>query len=374
MTSKDKHQKHPPVKRPKKGYFTRNEWAILGAPCDTIESLAEAIIQELKEESRSVYIDADHGHGTGIAKIPKLMDMISHHEVKYEMPLNTFDQKIVLADFDLALVNGNHFEAARQIVLINDKKKDSLLRKLDRLTCVDAVILDTSQSQVFDFIIDHLQGQEVPIYSIHNIEGIADFIRSNMTKAPIKGLVLAGGQSIRMGVDKAKINYHGFDQQTYMANELAHLCHEVYISKKSSVTEDLDYPVIQDTFMDLGPFGALLSAFRSDPDAAWLVTACDQPLLKRRHLQTLIDRRDASKMATCYYNPETDFPEPLITLWEPKAYSRLLQFLSLGYACPRKVLINSNINMIKTEDSSFMKNANTPEEKAELLGLITDQE
>ena len=77
----------------------------------------------------------------------------------------------------------------------------------------------------------------------------------------------------------------------------------------------------------------------------------------------LVNHRNPTKLATCFYNPETEFPEPLITIWEPKAYPVLLEFLSQGYSCPRKVLINTDIEMIQMKDPTKMTNANTDEER-----------
>ena len=69
--------------------------------------------------------------------------------------------------------------------------------------------------------------------------------------------------------------------------------------------------------------------------------------------------RDPGKLATCFYNPDTDFPEPLITIWEPRAYPVMLQFLAQGYSCPRKVLINSDVKLIKEIDKNAFFNVNT---------------
>jgi molybdopterin-guanine dinucleotide biosynthesis protein A len=119
---------------------------------------------------------------------------------------------------------------------------------------------------------------------------------------------------------------------------------------------------IVDTFTGLGPFGGILSAFRYDPNCAYLSIPCDVPFIDESLIRNLIEHRDTSKVATCFHNKETDFPEPLITIWEPKAYSRLLYFLSLGYSCPRKVLINSDIKEIDPPHELSLFNANTPEE------------
>ena len=144
----------------------------------------------------------------------------------------------------------------------------------------------------------------------------------------------------------------------------------VSLRKDQDLNVNDRYPVLIDSFEGLGPYGAILSAFQKDPNSAWFVIACDQPILDTSILKELLEKRDPSKVATCFHNPETGFPEPLITIWEPKAYARLLSFLSLGYSCPRKVLINSSIHEIKKEQNNFMKNANTPEERDELIQII----
>ena len=94
------------------------------------------------------------------------------------------------------------------------------------------------------------------------------------------------------------------------------------------------------------------------------------PYLDKETIAQLVRDRNTSKVATCFYNPETDFPEPLITIWEPRAYPILLDYLAQGYSCPRKVLINSDIEMIKMADPIKMKNANTPEERVEAEGYL----
>jgi molybdopterin-guanine dinucleotide biosynthesis protein A len=40
----------------------------------------------------------------------------------------------------------------------------------------------------------------------------------------------------------------------------------------------------------------------------------------------------------------------------------LLAFLSQGYSCPRKVLINSDITLLQAPDVNALANINTPED------------
>ncbi|RMD74402.1 MAG: molybdopterin-guanine dinucleotide biosynthesis protein MobA, partial [Bacteroidetes bacterium] len=133
-------------------------------------------------------------------------------------------------------------------------------------------------------------------------------------------------------------------------------------------------PLLADSFLDLGPFGAILSAFRQNPNAAWLVVACDLPLLDAATLDFLIAARRPGKVATAFRSPTSDFPEPLIAIYEPPAYGRLLQFLAMGYSCPRKMLINSEVALIEAPRPDALRNANTPEEREAIMAILQGRE
>ena len=293
-------------------------------------------------------------------------DRIDFHQVKFSSEHMEYEFRSLFNPCDLVLVNGNHFKAEKQLVLINEKKKESLERKLGRLTHVLGFILDDGQSEIHDY----LKGEfaDKPVVRLQDLEGIANLIQKELQTPVVKGLVLAGGKSMRMGEDKGSIDYHGLPQREHLARLLDQFCEQTFIS--TSKTIDTAFEVIPDSFADLGPFGGILSAFRQDPDAAWLVVATDIPLLDEAAIHQLISERNVSKVATCFHNPETQFPEPLITLWEPRAYPRLLNFLALGYSCPRKALINSEIEELQINNLDALLDANTPEEKAQLQAKI----
>ena len=115
-----------------------------------------------------------------------------------------------------------------------------------------------------------------------------------------------------------------------------------------------------------------MSAFQKKPNSSWFTVACDIPLLNNKTIETLVKSRNPSKLATCFYNSNTDFPEPLITIWEPRAYPVLLYYLSLGYSCTRKVLINSDVEIVKLDNENVLLNANTIEESNRAVELLSD--
>jgi molybdopterin-guanine dinucleotide biosynthesis protein A len=255
----------------------------------------------------------------------------------------------------LVVVNGNHFLAQSQIVFIHPKKEVSLKKRQDQLSDIKAYVLCEGCTKVFDWL-----SPCAPIFGEKDHEKIAQLILESCVNPPVKGLILAGGKSTRMGEDKGQLHYHGMPQVDYLAQEFESLQMEHFISCRSDQYQNSQR--ITDKFDGLGPFGAITSAFQHDPNAAWLVVACDLPLVNKETFELLLKERDPSKTATCFYNPETDFPDPLITLWEPKSYMRLLEFLAMGYSCPRKVLINSDIKVVKLTNPAVLKNVNTKEE------------
>ncbi len=366
------HPKHTALTKPSGGQFHINEWTILGAPCSLIKELVEKLsILLRKDELRCGYLDMLHQEEDNKSSLSTIFeDKLSYIQWSTAKKIHERHYRKLFADIDILFVNGNHYKGQKQIVIIHEKKKESLSRKIDRLNNVK--IVAENDTETFDFIKERISNDSTVLKKI-DIAQIANIIINHYKKnvPPIHGLVLAGGKSLRMGENKAQINYHGKPQSEYEADLLSEYCDKVFISSTDE-SEHLEYPKIKDTFLGLGPYGGILSAFRYDPNVAWLTLACDLPYLNKETLSQLVSSRNPQKLATCFYNPETDFPEPLITIWEPRAYAILLDFLSQGYSCPRKVLINSDIEMIKITNNEKLKNSNTPIEQAEAKSYISN--
>jgi len=186
----------------------------------------------------------------------------------------------------------------------------------------------------------------------------------------IRGLVLAGGKSTRMGRDKGLLSYHGKPQREYLYEQLRPLCREVYLSvrpeQKDSVPEGFAY--IADENKYKGPLNGLLSAHHSYPDAAWLVVACDLPLIDRKVLEFLLERRNPNAMATAFATRKTGLPEPLAAIWEPLGLQAAETHMQTAQSsCPRKFLINTETTLVYPEDDLWVANANEPEEYEALL-------
>ncbi len=380
MTLKHEHQKHAKLNRPVLGEFHRNELAILGTTCTNIRKLANSLVQELHASYKIAYVDAEHStpaieKGSALAQGAALefTDNITYRTFSYKQKFNSFQNRSLYNDQDVVLVNGNHFKAHSQIVVIDPLKP--LEKKLDKLTNIELILIAGGVESVPDYITQHLPvGSAAPVLKMDDTLAIAHFIDKYLTqhRPKLNGLVLAGGQSTRMQTDKGSLAYFGKSQRLHVHQMLSSFCSETFVSyaNETAINQNELVPVVLDAFTGLGPLGGILSAFQTNPNVAWLTLACDLPYLSADTLSHLIKNRNPSKLATCFMDNDNKFPEPLVTIWEPRAYPVMLQFLSQGYSCPRKVLINSDVEFLQAPNLREFINVNNPEEKQAAMAQL----
>ncbi len=375
-TQENNHRKHGKTVRAKFGEFGRFEISILGTPCSEIKKMADIFIDKLGK-FKIAYADADHKTGDTEKSIflqhgaqAVYTNKISFQRFDFVGEMNKFQRNAWFNEYDLILVNGNHFNAEMQIVVVDDRKP--LEKKLDKITNPLMIILSEGVGEIPEYLKNHLADPElIPVYSINELSSVASVLHDLiiLNTPPLYGLVLAGGRSERMGHDKGLIDYHGKPQREYLIDLADRYTEKTFMSGRPDQADEFagKYAFLPDSISGLGPYGAMLSAFREHPDHAWLVIACDLPLLSEKSLDQLINGRNPSKVATAFYNPVTDLPEPLITIWEPKGYPALLQFLGLGFSCPRKALINSNAEIIENDNPDELMNVNNTDEKESVM-------
>lgn len=277
-------------------------------------------------------------------------------------------EKEIFKDCDFVLVEGHKYSNHPKFLFLDDEGLAEKEYQEGKITQVIGTIsLGTAIKSISD----------LPSFHRDDIQGIVAFLESKINASKesveLRGLVLAGGKSSRMGHDKALIDYHGLPQAKHLLQTMESLNIQSYLScREDQLNRNglADLSVITDRFLDFGPLGGILSAMAQYPDHAWLVIACDLPFVTDEKISELISERDALKQATAFFNQERKQFEPLFAIYEPSIYSRMLHFLGEGVLCPQKVLFNSSIKKLSLKSQSFLENANTPEEKARVQKLL----
>lgn len=185
-----------------------------------------------------------------------------------------------------------------------------------------------------------------------------------MIAPPIYGLLLSGGTSKRMQRDKAQLSYAGEPQLLRAWRLLQAVTEKAFVSLRNDQQDDplrAGMPQIVDRYDAIGPAAGILSAQQAHPGVAWLVLACDLPLLDESTLRLLTAARDPAADATAFISRFDGLPEPLCALWEPSSHALLMQRVDGGSHCPRKALILSRTTLLPAP-GDMLDNINTPEE------------
>ena len=132
------HHKHPRLPRRALGHYAPTEFALVGTTCARINAALLDWQRRLGHEARVVVV-------RGRSRVDPAADLRQAGEKRFEgdrTSWNDYDDRLFGSDYDLALVNGNHYPAARQPVYVDPAKAGTLERRRRQLTDVGAVILD----------------------------------------------------------------------------------------------------------------------------------------------------------------------------------------------------------------------------------------
>jgi molybdopterin-guanine dinucleotide biosynthesis protein A len=365
------HKKHADLQKPALGKFARNEVAFMGTTCEIIGQWA-SLLNKALTPAHVVYADANHHPSNASDFQPRWTD--NQHALSVDRPSagDIIDRHLALSQADLVIVNGNHFEAVHQIIFCDPDKEASLKKRASQLTHVLAIVTTNRCQTVPDYVKEIVSNwNEIPVFNEQNIEQLRTLILQElMSAAPIKALIMAGGKSVRMGKDKTHIDYHGKPQFAHVYSLCKEMGIEPHVScraEQASYFEENGFRTVADRLIDMGPLGGIASAFIQSPNHAWLVIAADIPFIDQEVLVELIKHRSSIHTATAFQSPFDQFPEPLIAIWEPKAFPMIMSFIALGFSCPRKVLIQTGANVIHASQPEKLENVNTPDELHDAL-------
>ena len=188
-----------------------------------------------------------------------------------------------------------------------------------------------------------------------------------MAADPVFGLVLAGGESRRMGRDKALLVRDGQSQLGYGAALLEAVTDRVFISTRREQQDDAErkrFAQIVDRYDGIGPVAGILSAMDAHPDVNWLIVACDLPNIDQATLQYLLDNCSSEHPFTAYQSSYDGLPEPLCAIYRSGSDKIVRQFVEDGIVCPRKILIRSDTHLLEQPHPNALDNINTPDDLA----------
>lgn len=116
----------------------------------------------------------------------------------------------------------------------------------------------------------------------------------NLNPSDITGVILAGGQSRRMGFNKAKAEMHGASMLIRMIDKLKEVTPTIVISSGTVTYPNISYPQIFDEYPQCGPLGGIYSVLKASSTSLNLVVSCDIPLVSIPLLKYIVDSANKS--------------------------------------------------------------------------------
>jgi len=180
----------------------------------------------------------------------------------------------------------------------------------------------------------------------------------NLSLRKPSGLVLAGGQSSRMGQDKATLILDGQTLAERARQNLQPWCDQVFISLRDSQDRaNLEGPFLFDQVQDCGPLAAFLAAHDLDSEQDWFVLPCDLPGVTAAALEALALAL-GSRAWVIGFAQEDGHPQPLFGMWSAPALKALKRNFLAGTRSPLKTALQVPHLFLKPEKSEWLMNIN----------------
>jgi molybdenum cofactor guanylyltransferase len=179
---------------------------------------------------------------------------------------------------------------------------------------------------------------------------------------PLYGLVLAGGRSSRMGMDKGLLDYRGKPHRDYLLDVLRPHCDRVVLSLNAA-QPGADRPdvLVDNPRYEPTPIGALLTAHGAHPGCSWLVVSCDLAYFDPNAAAALMTHRDPQQAGTAFVIDELGQPEPLLTIYESAFVSTLPATYAAGERSLRRALHRAGCVLIHEYDRRWAESVDTIE-------------
>ncbi len=191
-----------------------------------------------------------------------------------------------------------------------------------------------------------------------------------MDHSKILGTVLAGGKSVRLGMDKSQVKLADKLLIDYILSEIIEEFKEILIIANKSIDfqKSNKISVIEDFKKDLGPLGGVFTAMKwikdNNKDYQWVSTfPTDSPFFKNKILKDFFNEIHPGE-SKLFFIKSNNTRHNIFGLWSLELMNKLEEDLNKG---ERKVEVWANsvgvkvINMDFEKDDPFF-NINTKED------------
>ncbi len=181
-------------------------------------------------------------------------------------------------------------------------------------------------------------------------------------KARRAGFVLAGGNSSRLGMDKAMLPYAGATLIEHVAASVRQAAGSAVIVGRPERYGSLGYPCLPDSEPGRGPLKGIGTALTAT-EAAWnLIVACDMPGVTPAFLSDLLEAADDCSGDCLVPVWGGGMIEPLCAAYSRRCGPVFREALRNGCFAVRDAIVSTKVAYWRVEDPGYFRNVNYPED------------
>ena len=178
--------------------------------------------------------------------------------------------------------------------------------------------------------------------------------------------LLAGGQSTRMGEDKAFAPFNGKTLLEWMRDRLAPLFPHVFVvAREPSRFHELGLPVVNDALADTGSAVGVYSAVLASPTERVVCLACDMPFVTPHLLRQLAERSEGFDV---FVPRHGEYMQPLCAVYGKGTLDAYRTFITSGGRRIFDIYPDFNTGYLEMDGGQYgdpgelFMNVNTPAE------------
>lgn len=184
-------------------------------------------------------------------------------------------------------------------------------------------------------------------------------------KNQITGIILAGGESSRMGQDKALVSWKGKSLVDWVKSAISPVCKEIIISSNSNPELFPNNKVVADRFNGIGPIAGIESGLFHANSPFCIIVSCDTPLVSTAMFEYLIAHHrdfDISLLAHDEVN------EPMLGMYKTSVHSLVIESIKKGNFKPPAIIKQTKWQELNIHpgldffSSDLFKNMNSPDD------------
>src|SRR5690242_9714711 len=128
-----------------------------------------------------------------------------------------------------------------------------------------------------------------------------------MSNSPA-AIILAGGQSKRMGSDKGLMLFKSKPLVSYVINALRSVTSNIIIVTSNNEYQQFGFKCIEDEFANKGPLAGIYTGLKNSSSEKNILVGCDMPFLSTSLLTNLLINAGNEDVLLSHHN---QMPEPL---------------------------------------------------------------